>query len=218
VKFTDDELIGAKTIGDLAESISKKMEHPLSEKCLSAVVFYRVRRTLINLFDIPRDRITPERSLYELMPWNDRRKRWRRIQDHLGFVLPDLRWPLWLAALSLVIVATVFTLPPLGWARFASFAGSASVLFTLVGGFCAWILLLKLLTPVARSFPRSCESMGDFVKLALGRNYAKIASEHGLSSAREIVLILRQLIAAEEGIDVEEIVPDTLFPEGLKIY
>jgi hypothetical protein len=56
------------------------------------------------------------------------------------------------------------------------------------------------------------------VKLTLARNYGGIASESGVSSEREVLLLLRQLIAAEESIDVQEILPDTLFPQGLKIY
>ena len=91
-------------------------------------------------------------------------------------------------------------------------------LFTVLGGFLALAFLLKLSAPLARNFPRSCESFGDLVKLTLSRNYAGIASEYGVSSEREVLLLLRQLIAAEEGIDVQEILPDTLFSEGLEIY
>jgi len=214
VKFTEDEFVEAKTIRELAGCIFSKLEHPLSEKCLSAVVFYRLRRTFIRLFDISRAKITPETPLRELMPWRDRKRQWRRMQEHLRFVLPELRWPLWLVALSLVVVISVFTLE---WTRLVSFAGSAVGLLTVLSGFLAWAFLLKLLAPLARNFPRSCESFGDLVKLTLARNYAGIASEHGVSSEREVLLLLRQLIAAEESIDVQEILPDTLFPEGLKI-
>jgi hypothetical protein len=212
VKFNEDEFVEAKTIGELAGCILSKLEQPLSEKCLSAVVFYRLRRTFIRLFDTSRADITPETPLRELMPWRDRKRQWRRMQEHLRFVLPELRWPLWLVALSLAVVISVFTL---GWTRLVSLAGSAAGLLTVMGGFLALAFLLKLLAPLARHFPRSCES---FVKLTLARNYAGIASEYGVSSEREVLLLLRQLIAAEESIDVEEILPDTLFPEGLKIY
>jgi hypothetical protein len=215
VKFTEDEFVEAKTIGELAECIFSKLEQPLSEKCLSAVVFYRLRRTFIRLFDTSRANITPETPLRELMPWRDRKRQWRRMQEHLRFVLPELRWPLWLVALSLAVVISVFTL---GWTRLVSLAGSAAGVLTVLGGFLALAFLLKLLAPLARHFPRSCESFGDLVKLTLARNYAGIASEYGVSSEREVLLLLRQLIAAEESIDVEEILPDTLFPEGLKIY
>jgi hypothetical protein len=56
-------------------------------------------------------------------------------------------------------------------------------------------------------------SFGDLVKLALAQ-----LREHGVSPEREVLLVLRHLLAAGVGVDVEEVVPDTLFPEGLKIY
>jgi hypothetical protein len=215
VKLTKNELIHAKTIRELAELIWKKQEGRLSEKCLSAVVFYQLRRSFISLVGIPRSRIAPETPLRELMPWKNRKKQWRGIQDHLRFALPELKWPLWLVALPLVFVGLLFAL---GWPRLVSFLGPASWLLAVVGGFCLWVLVLKLLAPLARTLPRSCETVGDLAKLTLARNYSKIATEHGISSERDVLEALRQLIAAEESIDVQKILPDTLFPEGLNIY
>jgi hypothetical protein len=162
-----------------------------------------------------RSRIAPETPLRELMPWKSRKKQWRAMQDHLSFALPELRWPLWLVALPLVFVGLLFTL---GWPRLVSFLGPASWLLAVVGGFCLWVLVLKLLAPLARTLPRSCETVGDLAKLTLARNYSRIATEHGISSEREVLEVLRQLIAAEESIDVQTILPETLFPEGLNIY
>jgi hypothetical protein len=56
------------------------------------------------------------------------------------------------------------------------------------------------------------------VKLALARNYAKIAATHGAASEKEVVQSLLQLISAETAADVEKLSPHTLFPEGLHIY
>jgi hypothetical protein len=164
---------------------------------------------------IPRSRIAPETPLRELMPWKSRKKQWRGIQDHLRFALPELKWPLWLVALPLVFIGLLVTL---SWPRLLSFVGAASWLIAIVGGFCLWAIVLRLLAPFARTFPRSCETVGDLAKLTLARNYSKIATEHGISSEREVLAALRQLIAAEESIDVQTILPDTLFPEGLNIY
>lgn len=215
IKFTEDDLVQAKSVGELADCLSKKLEQPVSRQCLSALVFYRLRRTFMSVFSTPRAKITPSTSLHELMPWKDRKRQWLGIQNHLNFVLPQLTWPLWLVALSLLIVGLVLALP--GLARLGSF-GSASVLLKIVAAICVWVPVLVLLSPLARTFPRSCETFGDLVKLTLARNYAKIASEHGASFEREVLQALRQLIAAEEGIDVKEISAETLFPEGLHIY
>jgi hypothetical protein len=74
VKFSEDELVQATTIGTLARIAFVKLEHPVGPQCLRAVMFYKLRRTFIELFDIPRTQIVPEKSLYELMPWTARKK------------------------------------------------------------------------------------------------------------------------------------------------
>jgi hypothetical protein len=59
------------------------------------------------------------------------------------------------------------------------------------------------------------ETFGDLAKLTLGRNYGKISSEQGgWSSEREILLVLRQLKAAETRVAVDDPEPGTLVFEA----
>jgi hypothetical protein len=218
IEFTTDDLVRTKTIGELGGCICGKLKHPVSEQCLSAVVFYRLRRAFIDLFDTPRALIKPDKPLLELMPWTDRRKRWRGVQKQLGLVLPDLRWPRWLLCSSLVIAGSVSALIVHGLAQTMSNYGIGLGLPVVVIGVLTWALMLKLLSPLARAFPRSCEAFGDLVQLALARGYAAIASQRGGASEREVLLALRRLIAAEIGTDVNKVRPETYFPEGLNIY
>jgi hypothetical protein len=53
-----------------------------------------------------------------------------------------------------------------------------------------------------REFPSGCETFGDLTKLTLARNYGKISAEYGVSSEQEVLLLLRQLIATEEELDI----------------
>src|SRR5437879_12009574 len=53
VKFAEDELVQTKTIRELAVCIREKLEHPLGEECLRAVMFYGLRRTVNTFFNIP---------------------------------------------------------------------------------------------------------------------------------------------------------------------
>jgi plasmid stability protein len=55
-------------------------------------------------------------------------------------------------------------------------------------------------------------------KLVLARNYGKVAARHGVSSEKEVIQSLLQLVAAETAADVEKLSSDTLFPEDLHIY
>src|SRR5581483_328919 len=158
IEFSDAELISSRTIRELGECISRKLKQPISDRCLNAVVFNQLRHAFVNLFDTPRVSIDPQTPLRKLMPWIARRRQWRLIQDHLGLVLPDLRWPIWLAGLSLAIVITVIA--P-NWTSLTSKGGLLSVLVPVLGGILIWTLILKCLSPLARIFPRSCDTFGD---------------------------------------------------------
>jgi hypothetical protein len=218
VKFTEDDVVRAVDIRALADCVYKKLRHPISGKCLSAATFYRLRRTFVSLFSVQRAEITPQTSLAKLLPWKVRRERWHRLQDHLGCALPTMRMPYWELALSIVLVALLLTLPAFGWQKLASYAGWMSGLFTLFAALCLWVVVLVLLSPLAREFPTGCKTIGDLTKLTLACNYGRISAEHGVSSDHEVLDLLCHLIAAEEGLDIRKVTPETLFPEGLNIY
>jgi hypothetical protein len=96
--------------------------------------------------------------------------------------------------------------------------GAASALVGIVSFIAVSVLAAAILSPFGRGFPRSCETFGDLVKLALARNYGQVAATHGMSSEKELAKSLLQLIAAEISLDADKLSPETLFPEDLHIY
>jgi hypothetical protein len=88
----------------------------------------------------------------------------------------------------------------------------------VIGVVSVLVLMPIILNPLGRGFPRNCKTFGDLVKLALARNYGKMAATHGMTSEKKVVQSLLLLVAAETATDIEKLSPDTLFPEGLKIY
>jgi hypothetical protein len=216
VKFSEDELVQTTTIGALSHTIFTKLNHPVSPQCLSAVTFYKFRAAFVEVFGVTRGAVSPTTSLRKLMPWKSRKKQWRKIQDHMDYVLPPLTWPLWLVALWLLLMGlTLYFL--FGSGMFKIF-GAASVLVGIIGPISILCFTAVILNPLGRHFPRSCETFGHLVKLALARNYGMIAAQRGISSEGEVAQLVLQLIAAELAVDVEKISGDTYFPEGLHIY
>jgi hypothetical protein len=216
VMLNEDDLVQSTTLGKLAHRIFAKLQHPRSAKCLSALTFYRLRRAVVTLLDVPRDRISPSTSLNELMPWLARNKRWRRIAAHLDLVLPRLVWPIWLFAVSLLLIGLMI------YAFFHSEVqaalGNASVLLDVVAVITILLLVARLLNPLGRAFPAGCQTVGDLATLVLAYNYGKLARTHGISSEKELEQLLLRLVSSEVACDVQRISPDTFFPEGLNIY
>jgi hypothetical protein len=52
----------------------------------------------------------------------------------------------------------------------------------------------------------------------LAQNFAAFATQHGSSPERDVLLALRQLVATEVGMQLEEISSETRIPADLNIY
>jgi len=215
ITFSTDDLVQATTVGKLAECISNRVEFPATDRCLSALVFYDLRRALADFVDVSRFKFHPKTPVGEVLPWSSRRSRWREVQNRSHLLLPDLRWPLWLVGLCLVaaIASSEMIFP-----RLLHITQHDSVLLVVLGAFLCLVLFLWLMSPLARSFPQGCDTVGDLANLALACNYAKISTQYGKSSEREILTILCHLVAAGTGSDTQKIGAETRFPEDLKIY
>jgi hypothetical protein len=211
VNFGPYEEVVGKTVGELAKCISRESKYPLAEHCISSAVFYRMRRSFLSLFGTAHGKIHPSTELRELFPWGSRRSYWQLLQRNLDLTLPSLTYPTSLLLLSL---ACAITLGIVSWPYLKSFTNIPVVILCV---FAAWLCIVFLLVPFARAFPRSCDTFGDLVRLALARNYAVFASQYGASSEEQILLLLRQLIAGVVSIDVKDIKPETRIPQGLNI-
>lgn len=88
-------LLGS-SVRDIAELIAQQATKPRSEKCLTAAMFYLLRREFVSGLAIPKASINPKVSLISLLPWNKRRDRWLLLEKHLQLELPALRMPAWL--------------------------------------------------------------------------------------------------------------------------
>lgn len=200
-----------KTIQDLAVTVERLANYPSTSKCLTAVAFYRVRRAL-QQFGFQRSTIHPAMPLRKLLPWSTRRKRWQLIQDHLGLELPGLVFPRWALLLALLGPATVlvslraFLALPLSVASIVGFS-----ILLLIPSFFASV-------PLARILPPGSETCGGLAEVVLARNYAVFASQNGSSRGSDVLWALRQLVATEMVMRVEEVSPETRIPHDLNIY
>src|SRR5712672_678310 len=60
IELTADELVAAETVGALCYCVYGKLQQPLSDRCLNAAVFYKLRQAFIILFKVQRGMIGPD--------------------------------------------------------------------------------------------------------------------------------------------------------------
>jgi hypothetical protein len=202
-------LLGS-SVRDIAEVIAQQAKKPSSEKCLTAAMFYLLRREFVSALAVPKTSIRRDASLAALLPWSRRRAQWLLLETHLQLELPALTMPAWLFVSTLLLsMGAGFLFWETVW---------KNLLWVGIITISAWIALLRVAVPLGRAFPHGCDTFGDLVKLTLGRNYATLSARFGSASPALITALLIQLIAAETGIDPDEIAPETRVPQGLNIY
>ena len=62
----------------------------IDEYCLSSRIFYRLRKSLMNTWDIPRNSIAPKAELKELFPIDTRVEIFKKLEEDTGLKLPEL--------------------------------------------------------------------------------------------------------------------------------
>jgi acyl carrier protein len=102
IVLTDAEAGSCETVGKLVDLVYSRLRHEASDPCPCQHGFYLVRRQLMTLFALPRERIRPETRLAELIGKAGRRQRWRQLIEALvgqPAVIPQLLRPGWLRLL-----------------------------------------------------------------------------------------------------------------------
>src|SRR5690349_14886079 len=101
IRFADDEGLKIRTVGEFYEVILRKLPPAVPRRCLTAAVFYRVRRALTATTNVARQEIRPATRLAPLLPADRRKHVWKELERRLDLRLPSLTSPSWGAAIAL---------------------------------------------------------------------------------------------------------------------
>ncbi|HKG91646.1 MAG TPA: hypothetical protein VKA84_07145, partial [Gemmatimonadaceae bacterium] len=95
ISIPDRDARHLRTVGDLQDYVvaAVAVKHPrrppdAPSDCTSMALFHRVRGALVEIFELPRWRVTPDAHLADLLPADDRRFCWDRLADALDLRLP----------------------------------------------------------------------------------------------------------------------------------
>ena len=89
IAIPDAECEQIYTVQDMADSVFEKIKVEPNEKCLSQIVFYRIRK-VFETFGNEKRNITPNTKMSELLSKTDLKNDWTRLGIRVGLKIPDL--------------------------------------------------------------------------------------------------------------------------------
>ncbi|WP_282113207.1 phosphopantetheine-binding protein [Maribacter stanieri] len=89
IQIPDAECEKIYTVQDFADAVYPKIiTHP-TEKCLSQIIFYKVREAIKSV-NPSNDLITPDSKIKEVVGMDELRTKWGKIEKVIGLKLPEL--------------------------------------------------------------------------------------------------------------------------------
>jgi hypothetical protein len=183
IYLPDDELNEVFTVGNLHELLVRKLK--ATPGCLTSKAFYRLRKAITGVLDLPRRSVRPATFLDDIFDEKHIREQWSSLTQESGLNLPRLRhaatWRLWMQILSAALSATttitlVRILSRFAWIHLDNFVSFAA--FWILG-FLLWGFLYSALlkaTPFRRS-ELPVLSAGELARAVLSMNSHEFPQE-----------------------------------------
>lgn len=225
VRFDDENFPQMRTVGEMERVVVAQLaaQHAVDDfgTCRCVPTFCRVRRTLMKLFDVPRNSIRVATQLEELVPRANRRNQWARLWQEFGQVPPELQFSarLQFALLAMTLIMAVsLAAVVIFWtmgtpnADIAANVIAASVALTAVS-MCVLLALGKRFTV---RVPEYC-TVGDIVIRLTSPTLHNDGASLGRWSRDDVWRRIQAIISEQLNIPLEEITREASFVDDLRV-
>ncbi len=113
ISITPEDVTGLYTVTDLHQLIMQKVNGKVWPACLTAHVFYRLRRALMEQGNVPRHAITPKTTLDQLIPPVNHKAHWKHLRTSVRLDFPPpsrpetvrvvMTWIFWIGTVALIL-------------------------------------------------------------------------------------------------------------------
>jgi hypothetical protein len=203
------------TMGKLHDYVLAHRFRGKQDTCLTSMTFYRLRKALMSVLQIPRDAVRVSTELWAIIP-RHRRRTWRAIERTMGFRLPFLRRPLWFVRLAALAAIALGVAAPL-LAGLKPFRGGVLSAIVVTGVFVS-VFFCRLTECFATEFPPDILTVGQLAKGILARNYRPIVAESKKSATdAEVWEILQHIVGEQLGVRAGQLTKDTDVVKDFKL-
>lgn len=216
IKIPDQEAEKIITVGDFHNSVWRHLSNrPISDKCHSQGLFYRLRKLISETYKFPKQHIELNSSPNDIFPKSDRRQSYLQFSTINSLKLPDLVLaPTWTTVLTTFGILTVPGGLLLSIILINIFDYTKWTLLIPVAGVFLTMAVSEILDP-KRTIIKST-TIKDFTKETLALNYTTLVKEVG-TNRKEMESVINHIIADMAGLELEEITPEKKICDDLGI-
>lgn len=190
IKFAEKELFNISTFGELCDHITNKIELESSDDCTSQQAFYKLREAISSSLLLDNKIITPNLSLEQVLPKQNRRILVQKIENSLGFKLNILKASDSATRFFLIILTLSIVEVFIDW-RF----GILGFIFSVCG--------LRISNRFGREF--KVKTIGEVVEKMRSENYLKSRRRKNTVNKKEIEKVLIEWFSEEFDLEKSEL-------------
>ncbi|MEQ8843587.1 MAG: hypothetical protein RIB58_01935 [Phycisphaerales bacterium] len=215
VTLPDSECSEVRTVADLAALVISRLPGT-SPGCPTARRYFRIRDLTVEATGVPPRSVRPRTDLDQIFPMRQRRKRWNGLRQK-DRVVPRLTAStgvdqafLWGTGLAL------FAWLMLTAATWGASGASAAIPLALATVFAGGLGISFAYSRFAVCFPVGCATVADLVRMTMPH---ELPTERGerLAAEQEVLRKVREMTAAQLGMKVDKVQPQSRFVEDLRM-
>lgn len=210
ISIPDLEAENILTVGDLYNAVWDKIDQKESQKCTSAILFYRLRKHFEHRYNLKPRIFDLETNLKDIIPHQNRREEWQILQRETGLKFPELKLQKW--ARKTLLTIGLITIG--GGVITALFASSGLYWLVPPAGIVATILISKAFQPFMTLIDE--KDIREFVEKIKVLNYSQLQRQHG-SRRKEVEQLIDYLIHDRTGVEYSLIKPEAKIVADLGI-
>ena len=215
IRIPDAEAEKITTVGDLYETVWKYAKHDTDGRCTSRMLFYMIRRKMVESLGLARINITLDANPDQLFESAQKRLTYMKVSQEMQLEFPALvlrspwddilRW----TAFGLILLSLGVNVYLVNVKDYSS--------WLFISTFFMMFILAEIsdyFDPLRTRVPH--QNMRTFTEHVLKLNYAKIKGENGVTR-KEMEQVLKMIIVDKIGVDPSEVSPEKSFTDDLGV-
>ena len=206
INIPDNEAEKIITVGDFHNLVWQYLDGRYSSRCKSQALFYKLRQSIFDTLQIPKNEFQLNSSLNNIFPKEKRREVYFNFSANTSLELPKLRlpksWGLFLNIFGWTMIAgglgiSLYAIKFLNYGLFILIIPLTSIFLTT---YLSTILNTKriIIKP---------DLVKEFTQEVLTINYKKLIKENG-ANRKDVESVINHIIAEKAGLELQEVTPE----------